>query len=324
MRLNRGNGRTNYTEKVNKMSKQTRWLWGLGATLVLLVVAFGVIIRQQKVHYERQLTESVQLQKERMQEELEQLQADYGVQIAKMHGGKGYGERSIEISSDSLLAQLSREKARAEWLANELRTTKVTDNKRISALNAEITSLRKVLRSYIIQTDSLLQLNASLQQENAEVRSRYEASEEKADRLSAEKGELTARVTRAARLEASQISYAVLDKRGKKTRNINRISTLRFDLVLAKNVTAEPGARRIYLRIMNPSGQPMPSSSKERFSFENTTLESSASREVEYGGEALPVTLFWSVSETLLPGSYRADFFCDGAIIGQISFTLGK
>ena len=143
------------------MSKQTRWLWGLGVTVALLVVAFGVIIRQQKVHYERQLTESVQLQKERMQEELEQLQADYGVQIAKMHGGKGYGEQSIEISSDSLLAQLSREKARAEWLANELRTTKVTDNKRISALNAEITSLRKVLRSYIIQTDSLLQLNAS-------------------------------------------------------------------------------------------------------------------------------------------------------------------
>lgn len=306
------------------MTKQTKLLIIIGAAVLLILAAGGIFLHLERSRFTKERADFAALEKERMEEELEQLQADYGVQMDKIQDEMSYGEQFMHLSSDSLMVQLSRERARVERLADELRQTKATDNKRIKELSSEITSLRKVLRSYIVQVDSLQQLNASLRRENEEIRTQYVASEQKANQLKAEKGKLSEQVTRAARLEATQLSCATLDRHGKTTRRINRIATLRFDLIIGKNITAEPGARRIYMRILNPYDQPIAGPQGEQFKFEGTTLTATASREIEYGGETLPVSLFWNVNETLLEGRYRVDFFSDGAIIGQISFTLGK
>ena len=43
---------------------------------------------------------------------------------------------------------------------------------------------------------------------------------------------------------------------------------------------------------------------------------------MEYGGEELPVTLYWDIEEYLMPGTFKADIFADGHHIGTRSFTM--
>ena len=148
-----------------------------------------------------------------------------------------------------------------------------------------------------------------------------EATEAESRRLAGEKNPLTAQVARAARLEAQGLRTATLDKRGRATQRIEKIQSIKIEGTIARNVTAQPGRRLLYLRILNPNDQPL-AGDGAAFSYEGSTLHSSASKEIEYGGEDLPFVLYWNVAETLLVGTYRVELFADGSLVGRTSFTL--
>ena len=93
---------------------------------------------------------------------------------------------------------------------------------------------------------------------------------------------------------------------------------------IAKNITAKPGERTIYVRIMKPNDDVLVKSQSGTFSYENKEIAYSMKRSVEYGGEETPVTLYWNVEEYLQPGTYRADIFADGNRIGSRSITIEK
>ncbi len=228
----------------------------------------------------------------------------------------------MHLSSDSLLEQLGTERAKIERLSEELRAVKAADAKRIGELSKEVQTLRKVLKSYVSQVDSLQRLNTQLTEENRQVKSNMETVRAEAERLRSEKSTLTHQVARAARLEARNIRCVTLDKRGKKSSRIDRIETVQIDLTIAKNITATPGGRTIYARILNPNDQPVASSNGAIFSYEGSQLQATLSKSVEYGGEELPITLYWNINETLLNGTYRIHLFADGEMIGSTSLTL--
>ena len=60
------------------------------------------------------------------------------------------------------------------------------------------------------------------------------------------------------------------------------------------------------------------------FMYENRNLEYSAKRDIEYTGEATPLTLYWDVNEFLSKGTYRVSIFADGHNIGNASFNYEK
>ena len=43
---------------------------------------------------------------------------------------------------------------------------------------------------------------------------------------------------------------------------------------------------------------------------------------IEYGGQETPVTLFWTVNQALLEGTYNVSIFTDGNMIGSRSFSF--
>lgn len=93
-------------------------------------------------------------------------------------------------------------------------------------------------------------------------------------------------------------------------------------VVIAKNITAEPGERIIYVRIMTPDGNVLTKNPSDTFPFENGNLQYSIKRIIEYGGEEMPVTVYWNIEEYLMPGTYKVDIFADGNHIGSHSFTM--
>ena len=231
-----------------------------------------------------------------------------------------YSEMKTQINNDSIVAQLTAEQEKTQRLLNELRRVKSTDAIEITRLKKELATVRAVIRSYVMEIDSLNKVNANLTQENTRVKGQYEAATRQIEGLSTEKRSLSEKVAIAAQLDATGISLVAKNKRGKSTDQIDKATTLQVSFNITRNVTAASGVKDIYVRIMSPTGSLLNGAGS--FSYENRTLQYSMKRSVEYNGEETPVTLFWNVSQALVAGTYQVSIFADGNMIGSRSFAL--
>lgn len=293
------------TKEINKTSML------ILAVIVLIAIIAGAayyIFHQQQQMDE--MTQSFDLEKEMMADDLNELSLQY----------EGY---KFSVSNDSLVALLTTEQAKVQRLMEELRTVKSTNAKEIARLKKELATLRKIMRNYVIQIDSLNRANEQLKVEKNEAVKKYRQASTTAASLKREKEKLTERVTLASKLDATSISVTPVNSRGKLAKRIKKMEQFVINFKIAKNVTAPVGEKVIYVRIMKPDDDILVKSRGDVFTFEGKDINYSMKKMIEYEGEEVPVTMYWNIEEFLSPGgTYRVDIFADGNLIGQRSFTL--
>ncbi len=278
----------------------------LGVLLVGAVAFLGVSLKRERDANE-DMRELAALDKKEMENEYQQF-ADQ------------YSEMKTQINNDSIIAQLTEEQLKTQRLLAELKKVKSDDAREITRLKKELATVREVLRSYVLEIDSLNRLNQKLQATNEELRVSNEEATRKIEGLSSERISLTEKVAIAAQLDATDINLTAKNKRGKTTKEISKAKTLQLNFRIAKNVTATTGLRTLYVRIMTPAGNILGGSGS--FPYENKTLQYSIKRTVEYSGEEMPVTMYWDVAEALSSGTYQVSIFADGNMIGSRSVAF--
>lgn len=231
-----------------------------------------------------------------------------------------YSEMKTRINNDSIVAQLSVEQEKTQRLLSELQKVKANDAREITRLKKELATVREVLRSYILEIDSLNRLNQNLVEENSRVKAQYQEATQQIEGLNTEKQSLSEKVAIAAQLDATGIQMDAKDKRGKKTEKMSKCKTVQVNFSLAKNVTAASGMKDVYVRIVSPTGSLLGGAGS--FQYENRSLQYTMKKTVEYGGQELPVTLFWNVSQAMPNGTYQVSIFADGNMIGSRSFSF--
>ena len=287
------------------------------STIILtsfLIVSIIVLALMTVVHYStkkemEEMVEQMIFEKEQIEEEYRDLAIQFD----------GYGSN---LQNDSLAQLLGKEQQRVQDLLEELRITKVTNARRIAELKNELATVRKVMVVYVQQIDSLSQSNKRLTDENRQVKKDFQKASERAQQLEIEKNQLTEVVQRAAMLEIHDFSCTQLNSKDKKTNNINKTQKLQLDFTVAKNITTPVGEKTVFIRLVRPDGEIMLKSLDNVFPFENAEIEYSLKTDFEYGGEDVPLTVYWQVEEVLFKGVYNADFFIDGSLIGSFPFTL--
>lgn len=228
------------------------------------------------------------------------------------------------IRNDSLIKLLDDQKTKVQQLLEELKMTKATNARRISELKKELATVRKVMIQYVNQIDSLNRANKELKTENVEVHRKYQAANQTVQELSKEKENLNQVVTRASIMEVTNFSMSPLNNKGKKTGWFSATANLQFNFTIAKNITAQPGDKMVYLRITRPDDDVLCKSSSNVFPYEGRNIEYSACKKIEYTGEAQSNVLYWKVDEILPKGIYRAEFFIDGYRVGSFKFDFEK
>lgn len=292
------------TKEVNKLSL----LIVIVIVLVLIIAGAGYYIYHQKQEM-GDLIETFDLEKESLEDEFNDLSLQY----------EGY---KFSVGNDSLVALLSTEQAKVQRLLEELRTVKATNAKEISRLKKELATLRKIMRNYVVQIDSLNRENEQLKVEKKEAVKKYKHATSQAATLKKEKEKLTERVTLASRLDATAIQVTPVTSRGKKAKRIKKMQQFIVDFKISKNITAPVGEKIVYVRIMKPDDDILIKSRGDVFLFEGKEINYSMKKLIEYEGEEVPVRLFWNIEEFLSPGTYRVDIFADGNLIGRKNFTL--
>ena len=270
-----------------------------------LAYLFKSLEEQKQVN--RDMQELAELDKQEMEHEYERFALQYS-------------EMKTQINNDSIVEQLTKEQLKTQKLLEELKKVKADDAREITRLKKELATVREVLRSYIIQVDSLNRLNESLKQENSRVNAVLEERNSQIAGLSNEKASLSEKVAIAAQLDATNISLSLLNKRDKPTKKLKDTKKMQVNFTITKNVTASNGNRTVYVRIQNPGGNTL--SGGGSFAYENRNLEYSMKKSIEYTGEEVTVATFWDVSQMLEAGQYRVSIFADGNMIGSRTFNF--
>ena len=283
-------------------------------TILLLLIAVligGVFFLVKGLNDQRKANQEMQelaaLDKQEMENEYQQF-ADQ------------YAEMRSQITNDSLIAQLTQEQLKTQRLLQELKEVKTSDAREIARLKKELATCRAVIRSYVLEIDSLNRLNQNLVAENTQVKEQYAEANRKIEGLNTEKATLSEKVAIAAQLDAIGINMSMLDKRDKNTTKIRKCKKLMVNFALAKNVTAVSGNKTVYVRITSPSGALLGGAGS--FNYENRSLSCTAKKNVEYGGKETPITVYWEVSQALEAGTYNVSIFADGNMIGSRNFSL--
>lgn len=231
-----------------------------------------------------------------------------------------YSEMKTQINNDSIVAQLTQEQEKTQRLLAELRQTKSSDAREIARLKKELATVRAVLRSYVLEIDSLNRLNQNLTAENTRIKGQYAEANKQIEGLNTEKATLSEKVAIAAQLDATGINMTALNKKGKSTNKLKKAKSFQVNFSLARNVTAASGMKTIYVRVTTPTGALLGNAGS--FSYENRTLQCSMKRSIEYTGKETPVSLFCDIDQALQGGTFSVSIFADGNMIGSRSFSF--
>ena len=278
---------------------------------VIILLAAGVaylgldLSKQKKANQEMQ--ELAILDKKEMENEYEQF-------------ARQYSEMKTQINNDAIVAQLTQEQLRTQELLEELKRVKASDAREIARLKKELATVRAVLRTYVLEIDSLNRLNQNLTAENNRVKGQYAEATRQIEGLSNEKESLSQKVAIAAQLDATGITMTAKKKNGKPAKKIKDCKSFQVDFTVARNVTASNGLRTFYVRITTPNGTTLGGGGS--FQYENRTLECTMKKAVEYSGEAITLSTYRQVTEYLEAGTYTVSIFADGNMIGSRTFAF--
>lgn len=289
--------------------------------IVILLLIGGVAYLAISLNQEKQANKDMQelaaLDKKEMENEYQQF-ADQ------------YNEMKTRINNDSIVEQLTREQERTQQLLAELKKTKSDDAAEITRLKKELAQVRSILRSYVLQIDSLNQLNAELMNENNRVRGELAQSNQQNMALASDNMSLSEKVAVAAQLNAANIDIVMLYKKAFSSSSRDRVkhphkiggsTQMKVRFVLTRNVTAQNGMRTIYVRVLTPAGNVL--GAGERCNFEGQQIACTARKDVEYTGEEKFIEVY-APKTTLTPGSYRVQVIADGHEIGTRTIELEK
>ena len=227
---------------------------------------------------------------------------------------------TLKTNNDSLNAKLQKERKRIL----QLLAINASDIQLIKRYKGEITTMREIMKSYIVQIDSLNTRNKMLIAENQDIKEQITTVKQTNVALSKAKEELTSKVEIASVIQAKDISMVALNKNRKETTRLDRIDKFKICFTLRENPIAKAGEKIVYLRILRPDSLAIAANPDNLFDFNASKMIFTASRQVEYLNQDIDMCIFVDKNNDFIVGNYKAELYLEGASIGNCSFMITK
>jgi hypothetical protein len=231
-----------------------------------------------------------------------------------------HGYDTLRSNNDTLNAHLEREKSRIK----QLLSINASSVQLIKKYKSEITTMRDIMKSYIVQIDSLNTRNKILVAENQDIKQQITKVQKSNVELSKVRQELSSKVEIASVIQAKDVTTTTLNKNGKETSRLDRINKIKVCFTLRENPIATAGKKTVYLRIVRPDSLVIASSSDNLFEFDGKKAIFTASREVDYINQDVDMCIFVDKNPDFILGNYKAELYLDGNLIGGSPFILTK
>lgn len=287
----------------------TGMLYGiLGLLVVILAVAVYMLLDTRKnlnvVSADlAEKTEFFRMEKDSLEGELRNIYFRYD---------------TLETNSIELQADMQMQQEKIEKLIAIQRD----DAYKIRMYRKEMETIRTVLRSYIVQIDSLNLQNQELMAENKQLKNTSRRLSSEKEQLEKDKTQLEEIKSLATSLQVSDIDLVLLSKRDKPTSRIRSATKVRVDFTIRANKVTPAGEKAIYLRLIRPDKVVLGSPDLEMIVLGEEQIPASASRTITYENTDLPVSIFWTNDGEIVPGEHIVELYSEGELIGNASFIL--
>jgi len=273
-------------------------------TVILSAGLIFMVAKYNRMKADSELAQSLLVdQKNKLSNDLKNMSAEY---------------ESLKTDNEGMNVKITEQQDKIQKLLK----IQGSNVQKIKLYEKEMGTLRDIMKSFIVQIDSLNRLNQVLVTKNSQVKGLLDDARKSNETLSQEKDNLTSKVDQAATLSAKNISVIGLNKRDKETDNIGRITKLKACFTIRENSIAKAGTVNIFIRISRPDNLLLSTDEANVFDYQNQELAFAAKRQLEYENKDVDMCIFWVNQNNLIPGNYSLDLFSEGKLIGSTTFIL--
>ena len=229
---------------------------------------------------------------------------------------------SLSSDYEAINHQLDTSREQVAMLIEKLSKTEATNRAKIRQYEKELGTLRTIMKGYIVQIDSLNTLNKRLTAEAAAARREAVESRRVSEELSQQVESLSSQVSAGKVLRARAISltgYYSNDKAGDRH---SRVRYLVAGLSLVENSLADRGPIRVYVRVKDPEGVLLMNNESIEFVVGEQALQATASREVDYEGQEVDLSIYINDTGEFMKGIYTLEVYTEQSLLGRAECLL--
>lgn len=229
---------------------------------------------------------------------------------------------NLSSDYDEINAQLDSSRAEVALLIEQIRTTEATNRAKMRKYEKELGTLRSLMRSYVIQIDSLNSQNKRLAADLASSRAQLAQSTKTNEALSAKVEDLSTKVSIGATIKARNLTAVALNASGRETDRSSRVTQIVANVSLADNELAPKGWMKVYVRVMDPDGALVLDGSDASFKIKGETVLASAEREIDYQGTEVELSVYVAGVDPFVKGVYTVEVYTDKSCLGSAEVSL--
>ena len=289
-------------EKAQRKSSGKTLMYVMAAIAVALAAALAYVWTQKS-----SLVSELQDEKEELTEQIAALQTDY---------------ENLSSEYDTINSQLDTSRAEVAQLLEQIKKTEATNRTKIRQYEKELGTLRSIMRGYIVQIDSLNNLNHKLTVAAANARREAAEHRKRSEELSEQVENLTSRVATGSVLKARGFRMEAYSAADKITDKCTKTARLLVTLSLVENELAERGPLRVFVRVYDPDGNLLLDGSNASFVFNGEVMQATASREVDYQGNEVEMSIYVNNIPSFAKGIYTVEAYTIHTRLGSAELLL--
>ena len=274
--------------------------------LAVVAVALGGVLGYM-LYQRNSLVKDLETEKAELAQQMVALQQDFD---------------SLNSDYESINHQLDTSREQVALLIEKLSKTEATNRAKIRQYEKELGTLRSIMKGYIVQIDSLNTLNKKLTADAAAAR--REAAESRAanEQLTQQVESLSSQVSAGKILKARGISLLAHYSNDKVGDRHSRVRYMTANLSLVENSLADKGPVRIYVRVKDPEGILLNNTESTSFTTGGEVLQATASREVDYEGNEVDLTIYINDTGEFVKGVYTLEVYTEQSLLGRAECML--
>ena len=274
----------------------------------MIVIALGLAGTLAYIWKEKTtLVNELTIDKEELTAQMIELQNDYA---------------SLSSDYDTINSQLDSSREEVSQLIDRIKRTEATNRSKMREYEKELGTLRTIMRSYIVQIDSLNTLNQKLKADAAAARREVAESRKREEALSKTVESLTGQVAAGSVIKARGIRIEAYNSSDKVTDRSSRVVRLLTSLSLVENDLAPTGPVRVYIRVKGPDGVLLTNSTQRTFEVDGEPMICSASREVDYQGKEVDLSIYLNDIPEYVKGIYTVEAYTEQTLLGSAELML--
>ena len=277
-------------------------MYAMIAVAALLAGALAYVLIQKNT-----LVGQLNIEKQELTDQIVALQGDY---------------EALSSDYDSINLQLDSSREEVAQLVERIKKTEATNRVKMRQYEKELGTLRSIMRGYIVQIDSLNTLNHQLTADAAAARKEAAESRKVNKELTQQVENLSGQVAAGSVLKARGIRLDAYNASDNVTDRSSRVVRMLTTLSLVENDLAPRGPVRVYIRVKDPEGILLTNGTQVSFSYQGSKMMASASREVDYEGKEVEMSIYLNDIPTYEKGIYTVEAYTTQSFLGSAEVLL--